>query len=446
MNPNNSRRKLYFIAIGAALIIALLFMLPSALRGVKDRATQADPAAQTSAEQGSAAEDAGTGTGTGNGTETEAPLAVIFCASDYQAEPGWDTPAENLSAILDSAIEGLAIPEDTGGSADAGSTLDPDDPARLICDCGAAIDSIIMCGDYTNDARLYDYQLSPDDSISEIKDIVGNKLPYIDDSRMLFVQGNHDALTGSISESGLHEYDEYLVYVINTENDFPWKQGKVSGALDKVRKTSEDLRSCLSELTEKGEKRPVIIASHVPLHFTARTSSKHSTGDNLYSSLIFNAVNDAADSLDIIYLYGHNHSKGWDCYMGGSSVFRAPGESILIPEFEESDLTTDEYTPRELGFTYLNAGYTGYFMNCGTAELEDGTWHDYDAADCTLTGTLIMIYPDKIAFSRWDKDGMHVMNGQGEGDPYQGGIDADLIPESEYADEIQSPQIISRKK
>jgi hypothetical protein len=263
---------------------------------------------------------------------------------------------------------------------------------------------------------------------------------------MIFVQGNHDALTESITPTGLHEYNDYLVYVLNTENDFPWKQGKVAGSLKKVKAAAADLGECLDKLTESGETRPLIIAGHVPLHFTARTSSRHSTGDNLYSSLIFNEVNEAGKDLDIIYLFGHNHSKGWDCYMGGGCVYKAAGDTLLIPKFEETDVNTDTYTEETLNFTYLNAGYTGYYMNCGPDELDNGTWHDYDAADTALTGTTLEIYTDKIVVTRWDSEGVHNISGKGEGNPYKGGIDAGLIPESEYNSETGSPQEIARKQ
>ena len=339
-------------------------------------------------------------------------IGTVFFASDYQAEPGMQTPADSLAQILDAADK------------------DDRDP-----------DTVVMCGDYTNDRQLHDYQLSPEDSISEIRYLAGAEYPYLDDEDMLFVQGNHDALTESISASGLHEFDDYLIYVLNTENDFPWKQGKVPGSEDKVRAAAESLRTCLDELKAEGETRPVFIAGHVPLHFTARTSSKHTTGDNLYSSLIFDVVNDAAGSLDIIYLFGHDHSKGWDCYLGGSSVFREAGDTILIPQYEPGTLTTDNYTEEILDFTYMNAGYTGYYMNCGTEEYDSGELEQYKAADDTLTGTVFEVMPDRIMIRRYAADGPHPLGWDGEADPYKGGIDTGLIEESAYSvrtpDEVQ---------
>ncbi len=425
-NENNNSRKRLFIIAGAVVILALLLVLAVTLKGTGSKAPdgsasgQAESGVESEVSGESAAAD-GAGGSSANGDN---PLVTLFCASDYQIEEGWDTPAENLGGIMDSAISGLQ----------SGTN-----------DSNEQIDAVIMCGDYTNDRKLHDYQLSPEESISEIRETAKSRISGLNDDNIIFVQGNHDALTESITASGLHEFDDYLVYVLNTENDFPWKQGKVAGALKKVKASSAKLKECLGELAAKGETRPVIIAGHVPLHFTARTSSRHSTGDNLYSSLIFDVVNEAANDLDIVYLFGHNHSKGWDCYLGGGSIYMIAGEKILIPRFEETDIYTDNYSEKTLNFTYLNAGYTGYYMNCGPEELDNGTWHDYDAADTALTGTTIEIYGDRIVITRWDKDGIHNLNGKGEGDPYKGGIDAGLIPESEYRDVVAGSQTVTRK-
>ncbi len=339
-------------------------------------------------------------------------LATIFFASDYQAEEGFDAPADTLRAVLEAA------------KAD-----------------GKSIDRAVICGDYTNDAKLHDYQLSPDESIEEIRAIIREECAG---DRILFVQGNHDRMTEQITPSGLLDCGDYLIYVLNTEEDFPWKQGKVSGCLAKVRRFSEAMKECFDELISKGETRPIFIAGHVPLHFTARTSSRHTTGDNLYSSLVFNVVNEAAKELDIIYLFGHDHSKGWDCYLGGSSVYKAKGDTILIPQFSEEKRNTDVYTEEELRFTYLNAGYVGYYMNCGPEEHAAGEKDLYSAADETLTGTIFEIYGDKIVVTRYDAGGAHVLGHKGQADPYKGGIDAGLIPEASYSSETPSSQEIRR--
>lgn len=338
--------------------------------------------------------------------------STVLFASDYQAESGFDSPNDTLTKLMQ------AVRED-----------------------GKEADMAVFCGDYTNEAGLHDYQLSPETSIEEIKNAMRETMPQMPVSEMLFVQGNHDAASESIAESGLHEYKNYLVYILNTESDFPWRQGTVGGSYDKVSGAAAEMKKCFDELIEKGETRPVFIAGHVPLHYTARTSSRHSTGDNLYSSLIFDAVNSAAQSMDIIYLYGHNHSKGWDCYMGGAAVYKAPGESLLLPAYSEGDSTTDSFEEKELHFTYMNAGYTGYYMNCAPGEDRSA----YKAADETLSCTVCEVYRDRIEIRRYDENGAHILGAAGEGNPYKGGIDADLIASEHYSRQTDGPAVIKRK-
>lgn len=346
----------------------------------------------------------------------DTPEAVIFAASDYQAEYSFKAPEDTLRGLL-----------------------------RTVSYEGHEPDAVLFCGDYTNDAVLHDYQLSPEDSIEEIKGVIREEAPSVKDDELIFVQGNHDKLTESISESGLHEYDDYLVYVLNTENDFPWKQGKTQGCLLKVSRAASEMKKCFDELAADGETRPVIITGHVPLHFTARTSSWHTTGDNLYSSLIFDVVNDAAEDLDIIYLFGHNHSKGWDCYLGGSCVYKAPGSSILLPEFDKTDITTDDFEEKTLNFTYMNAGYTGYYMNCAPDEYSSDPDSEYRAADETLSCSVIEIYGDRIVITRYDENGEHALGSEGEADPYRGGIDSGLIDEMYYSGVTEGPAVTERK-
>ena len=131
--------------------------------------------------------------------------------------------------------------------------------------------------------------------------------------------------------------------------------------------------------------------------------------------------------------------------MGGSCAFKAPGDTILIPAFTEDKITTDEYTEETLNFTYLNAGYTGYYMNCGSKERENEGLEKYKAADETLTGTVAEIYRDRIVLTRYDSEGVHALGSMGAADPYKGGIDAGLISESSYSNETPSPYELPRK-
>ena len=253
-------------------------------------------------------------------------------------------------------------------------------------------------------------------------------IPDLTEENMIFTQGNHDPLTISIKSPGLHEFDDYIVYVNNTEIDFPWQQGKTSGSLYKVTHTAEVMKIRLNKLIEQGEKRPIIIAQHVPLHFTARTASVKGTGDNLYSSLVFDVVNEAANDLNIIFITGHNHSAGWDNYMGGSCYFKKPGDTILIPEFDKNKTTTETYKKETLNFTYLNAGYTGYCKG---------------SPDSDLTCTVCDIFDDKVSFTKYSSEGVHPLGADGSAntDP----DDTSLISSDNYSKAVESPQQVELK-
>ena len=350
--------------------------------------------------------------------------ATVFFTSDFQPEDGFQAPADTLTDILE-AIKSEGIEPDNA----------------------------VFCGDYSNIDNMYDYQISPDTAVTEIRKIVNNEFRSVMQQDMIFVQGNHDSMTDHMSSSGLHEYDDYLIYVLNTEQDFPWKQGKNPSSLNKTKNASEEMAACFEELIRNGEKRPVFIAGHVPLHFTAKTTAKYRTGDNMYSAYIFNAVNKAANDLDIIYIFGHNHSKGWDCYLGGSCVYKEKGETVLIPDAGGGDSgkpvmtgSTDSCTEEILNFTYMNAGYCGYYMNCGPKEAAAGEIDDYHAADETLTGTVFDIYPEEIVITRYASDGVHQLGAAGEASPYDGKIDEDLIDSEFYSYKTDSPVHIKRRQ
>lgn len=328
----------------------------------------------------------------------EEPLVTLLLASDYQEAEGWPAPSETLSALL--------------------TTLKAE---------GVALDNAIFCGDYTNEPGLYNYEIAPDASIAEITALFTDFYPDCPAEELIFVQGNHDQMTAAISSSGLHEYEDYLVYVINTQTDFPWKQGAL-GLDALVENTAGQLEACLNDLIAAGETRPVLIAGHVPLHFSGRTSSLHSTGDNLYAATLFDVVNRAGQSLDCIYLFGHNHSKGWDSYLGGSCTYLASGDTILIPDSADGGANTDQFIPQTLQFTYFNPGYLGYVSDSG--------------ADDALTCTVCEIYSDRIVLTRYDPDGIHAMRSDGAANPYRD--DSQMISSEHYASRLDSPQVIER--
>jgi hypothetical protein len=126
-------------------------------------------------------------------------------------------------------------------------------------------------------------------------------------------------------------------------------------------------------------------------------------------------------------------------------VYKAPGDKIIIPEFDDNDIVSDRFTERTLGFTYMNAGYTGYYMNCAPYEYSSDSDSQYRAADETLTGSVIEVYDDRIEITRYDENGKHALGSAGEADPYKGGIDDGLIGSQYYSKPAASPAVIDRK-
>lgn len=175
-------------------------------------------------------------------------------------------------------------------------------------DAGVRPDYMIFGGDFS----CLDSTSTSEEGMRQVKSIVRSKWSNLTDEEMILVQGNHDpAATAGLSSTGAIEYDDFIVYVIN-EDDFPSKQGD-SSVRTIVEGTAEALESWLSAKIEAGETRPIFIATHTGLHYDIDRKD----GNNQYAYLLFDVINEAAKKLDIIYLFGHNHTNG-DELVGGS--------------------------------------------------------------------------------------------------------------------------------
>lgn len=246
-------------------------------------------------------------------------------------------------------------------------------------------DSMLVGGDYT--MVLFDNAVP---GISRIRSTYLNAFPENDPASVVCIQGNHDNPKKEFAETGFYDMGTYCLYVIN-ENDFPWKQ---SSRKDKgVKAVAEDIEKNLDAMISAGDKRPVIVMTHVPLHHTGRNNY----GDNMYSSYIFNVLNEKGKKLDIIFIFGHNHSSKYDDYIGGSVNFMAPGEKIRVPLADKKG--ADCYTEETLNFTYTNCGYIGYSNN---TESETST--------SALTLGFIQFTADKLRFIKYSENGVFAVN------------------------------------
>jgi hypothetical protein len=165
-----------------------------------------------------------------------------------------------------------------------------------------------------------------------------------------------------------------------------WNQGTIEGAEEQVKKTAAALKDYLDSRAAALDARPVFVVSHLPLHYSMRT---YLNLDNLYARYIFDVLNEAGEKgLNIIFIYGHNHTNGWDSYLGGSCVYLAKGDSIYIGSPSDNGAFTEE----TLSFTYLNTGYTG---------IVEGSQN----GDKTLSCTVYEVYSDRVVINRIARDG-----------------------------------------
>lgn len=241
-------------------------------------------------------------------------------------------------------------------------------------------DSVLIGGDYsraTGDVASA--------GIIKIKDTTAEVFPAVNKDTIYCIQGNHDLVSSGYTKTGLLDLGTYLLYTIN-EDDFPEKSD-ILGNIP-VKNTAKKLQSALDKLLSKNEKRPVIIMTHVPLHHSTRRDG----ADNKYSSLVFDVINKAAEKLDIVFLFGHNHSGHYDDYLGGSVNFLAPGDTIRIPDSKNPS----NYNNFTLNFTYTNYGYINKTANSNSG----------DSTNVPNAG-LIQITPSKIILSKFTEQSLH---------------------------------------
>ena len=269
-----------------------------------------------------------------------------------------------------------------------------------------AAEGFFCCGDYD-----YEYT-DTKGGIDTLKEATSG-IVYGDS---VFVQGNHDSAIGTngISTSGNRDPQSknYGVFVIN-EDDYMWHNSDEA----RIKQTAQNLIDYLNDKLESDFSKPIFVISHLPLHYSMRTRND---GDGMHANYIFNVLNKAGEKgLNIIFLYGHDHSNGWDDYLGGSSVYLKKGDNILIAQNSRT-----VFEQKELKFTYANPGYTGYYDN-------------HNGADDTLTMTEWLISEDSVTVKRYSANGIHPMKTAGVRNTYKN--------ETSYSpntDTYASPQVI----
>lgn len=250
---------------------------------------------------------------------------------------------------------------------------------------GITPDKLFFGGDYSLDHSAATSQAG----IVELKNFFSR---YLAEKDMIFTQGNHDKdATESNGLSGWGNmdpaYGDYGLYVFEDP-----KLAQEWGSYDAA--TVAALQLYLDKKVEIGFNKPIFIMNHFPLHWSYRTQ-KDGVGTNAYR--FFNVINDAAaQGLNIIYLFGHNHSNGYDDSLGGPCIFLKKGDTIEIAQGDKKTAKAET-----LNFTYMNSGYTGYY----TSPMAN--------AETTLAMSVFRIRGNEVYISRYSKDGEYNLKSAG---------------------------------
>ena len=305
-------------------------------------------------------------------TGSEEDSTVVIAGSDFQNPSGDDAGAQTVTNILTQMQN-------------AGYTK---------------ADGFLFCGDYN-----YSYDTTASGlqgHIDALDAVVSEKYSSIAAGNRVYVQGNHDQVTvgtGGLASSGNNDptgeiAGKYGVFVIN-EDDYMWNNSNEAT----IKNTAAALETYLNEKVAANYDKPIFVLSHLPLHYSMRT---YNDGDGRYANYIFDVLNKAGDNgLNIIFLYGHDHSNGWDDYLGGAAVYLAKGDQINIAQASKTD-----FEVKTLNFTYMNAGFTGYYKN-------------HNGADATLTMTAFRITGDNVQVERYSADGVHNLKSKGVTNSYK---------------------------
>ena len=299
------------------------------------------------------------------GCSKEEPIIAVYAASDFQPYKNSTDDPEKGQSYMQTIIQGMKKD-------------------------GYDIQGALICGDYSKTGNTWK-NVNPDlnnAGLSAVARILEQELGLTHDDT-IYVQGNHDpADTVGLDPFGANDTESYGVFVIH-EDHYQWKQGVTASTGNEgtdskaaAEATADELERYLNaKLHEKYEK-PIFVCSHVPLHYSHRTATM-SSQDNIHAKLIFDVLSEYGKQLNIIFLFGHNHSDSDDDYLGGGSVYLSEGDTILIADAEDYR----NFGKHTLNFTYMNAGYLGYY--------------DGNCAGTGLSSTVFAVYDDRVEVARY---------------------------------------------
>ena len=233
----------------------------------------------------------------------------------------------------------------------------------------------VVCGDYR--VSLNENYIESEYGILEL----GNTFnAYFKGVPIVFIQGNHDLPnTYGIVQKQYFNTNKYIIYNINRDS-FPNNQDVEKDSEKVVKETSKKLEQFLEVQVKSKNKKPIFIATHVPLHYSDRNDGE----DNKYAQYLFDVINKYSKDLDIVYLFGHQHSGTYDDYLGGSVNYVAKGKTIKVGGTNKEEI---------INFTYMNAGYIGFSNNTNT-----------ESSTNDLTLSAIKVKDDSLEIQRYTFD------------------------------------------
>ena len=256
----------------------------------------------------------------------------------------------------------------------------------------AGFDGLLFGGDYTQ-ALGSDYD-SSNEGLHVLDDAITDTVNF----DKYYAQGNHDA-TGIdlLQPYGNNDNPNapYGVFLVHEDNYNAYGGGGQQVAADLT-------AYCNEKIANGWSNKPIFVISHLPLHYNYRTMKD---GGAKTASYIIDALNNASEQgLNIFFLISHNHSGGYDDYLGGGAIYVPKGESILVPDASNVSNAPIE---TELKFTYMNCGYVSYYADMG------------NGADTALTMCTFRIQQNgDVIVTRYDKDGVHNLKSAGVLSPY----------------------------
>jgi hypothetical protein len=295
-----------------------------------------------------------------NVVQAEEDVYTILAASDFQAMgSSWQAANATAKANMNAIVQQVVQHHD--------------------------VDAFLFGGDYSSVSHSDAYYCMQ--GYNELLDVLNKN--GLGNTKKFFVKGNHDRVALDFEmPTGGYEEDAFAVYIINEADYMSEMQDEAT-----VRATAAKLRSWLNAQTV-GEK-PIFVITHVPLNYSTRSRIK---GDAQYAQYLVDVLNEAGErGLNIVFLYGHNHSTYSD-YMGGTTNFIAKGEKMWV-----SDTAGVARAPHQetIHFTYMNAGYSCLYNTSSG----DST----SAVDTAFTMSVFQIRGDDVTISRYDAKGLHAL-------------------------------------